>query len=209
MGEYEQARQDAYRAGDYDAIERIIDAEAAGETVEQPKPVNAKRKGTHWHRDPGAGAVEFAREQVGELTGEEGYDVVRSLITRPAEEYGDKRVKVCVYCRYLWRDPSLRNTRGTCSDECKTALRSEQTAIRRKEQAMRIAFWQVKEEKRVRISYFYWLEYPFWVNEYDMLKRTWKHEVSGYDQSFLDKMSTKNETIGPRNRKKPKRRPQE
>ncbi len=144
---------------------------------------------------------------MGVLTGAAAYEVVRSLMTRPVEEYGDKRVKVCVYCRYPWRDPSLRNTRGTCSDDCRRGLKSEQRYKLRAEQALVRARWQVQDKKPKPNYYLYWYEYPFWLNEYEMLKRSWKYEASGYDQNFLDKMSAKNDKVGLGNRVTPKRTP--
>lgn len=131
--------------------------------------------------DPGTGAIAYAREHVDGLTREEAAPIIRNLLSALS---ADKRVKRCDYCGYPFRDDSLRNTRGTCCSKCKTG---HKTLQRRKQRADKdLIAGEVKQRKRSMHEEYYvwWLDYPYWTNEYEMLKRTWKHE-NPYDSSKL------------------------
>lgn len=131
--------------------------------------------------EPGAGAIAYARERIAGLSRDEAAPVIRELIANPLD---DKRVKRCEYCGYPWRDDSLRNTKRTCSDECKTALKTLQRRRQRADKALLEGEDAPPKKRAKRHCYVWWLEYPFWLNEYEMLKRSWKYEVP-YDPSKL------------------------
>ncbi|MET3507647.1 hypothetical protein ABMB67_003761, partial [Halalkalibacter oceani] len=72
------------------------------------------------YREPGEGAITFALEYTKGLTKQEAEPIIASLLKGELHEVSDKRVKRCDYCGYWWRDESVRNTKKTCSKECKT-----------------------------------------------------------------------------------------
>lgn len=195
MSEYNQARYDAYHNGDFDAIERIIDAEATGEPLTSKQTV-ISRKGMLHHIDPGAGAIAYVLEYVASLARENAMPVVRRLLT---ETSGDKRVKRCGYCGYPWRDGSLRNTKRTCSDECTTGIKTIQRSQQRADKALLSG--KVPKLTKQELNYYWWFEYPFWLNDYENLKLSWKHEVPS-DVLTLDFISAQNQTLGLGNRKR-------
>lgn len=194
MGEYAQARQDAYHNGDYEAIERIIDAEAAGVLL-TPEPITRIQKGTIHHVDPGAGAIAYALEHVTGLEREEAAPIIRKLFAGLPTE---KRVKRCDYCGYPFRDDSLRNTKRTCSDGCKTRLKTLQRQQQRADKTLLSG--KTKKKTKRETNYVWWLEYPFWLDEYEMLKNTWKHEAA-HDAKLLDYIHCQNEIYGKGNHK--------
>lgn len=193
--DHEQMRQDAYHNGDYTVIEHIIDAEIDGETLSLGHEVR-KILGELHYIDPGHGAVEYAAEHVAGLTREEAASIVAELFNVLPQ---DGRVKRCRYCGYPWRDTSLRNTKHTCSDECKTAIKT----IQRRQQRADEALLKGKTRKKTKrdVNYVWWLEYPFWLDEYEMLKQTWKHEAS-HDLDLIDFVHGQNEIYGEGNRRK-------
>lgn len=145
------------------------------------------------HANPGTGATEYARNLTVGLTREKAAVVIQ---THTPE---DRRVKHCDYCGCLWRDGSLRNTSRTCCDECKTSLKTEQRARQRAEKALLSG--KVKKKTKRDLNYVWWLEYPFWLDEYEMLKLSWKYEVPT-DFEKLDIISAQQQIHGPGNRKK-------
>lgn len=132
-------------------------------------------KGRELHdKDPGSGAIEYARQFV-EGTDDrlEMLSILSELLDGQLHDPEDKRVKRCDYCGYYWRDESKRNNRRTCSDECKTAIKTLQKRKRRERQEL----LDPKPRKRkLSDDYVDWIEYPYWTNEYSMLKVGWKHE---------------------------------
>lgn len=118
--------------------------------------------------NPGAGAIEYAASLVIGLTREQAALILQNHMPE------DKRVKRCSYCGYLWRDESLRNTARTCCGECKTAIKTEQKARQRADKAL-LTGKTPKKTKR-EINYIWWLEYPFWISEYEATKQAWKYE---------------------------------
>lgn len=149
------------------------------------------------YRNPGAGAIEFSKEF---MTGLREFDelTVKVLLDGRLHDQDDKRVKRCDYCGYYWRDPSLRNTRKTCSDECKTGIKT----LQRREQRERKALLNPKPRKRTLMDdYVWWLEYPYWHNEETMLKIGWKFEKPERLE-MIDFIEAKNEILGEGNRMK-------
>lgn len=146
----------------------------------------------------GAGAFEYALQYVDGLSRQEAAYVIRQLLEGELNDPEDKRIKRCEHCGYYWRDDSLRNTKRTCSNDCK---RSHKTNLRRQQRADE-ALLNPKPRKRTLMDdYIWWIEYPFWINEYSMIKIGWKFEKpSGI--ALMDYVESKNETYGPGNRRK-------
>ncbi|NNU88671.1 hypothetical protein ETC04_16435 [Geobacillus sp. MR] len=123
------------------------------------------------YREPGPGAVEFARQYVEGLTREEALPVIKKLLNGELHDPTDKRIKRCAYCGYYYRDKTKPNNSKTCSRECKIDFDTLNRKKKRADQAL------LNPKKKSEVHYVWWLEYPFWVNEYEMLKRSWKHEA--------------------------------
>src|SRR5690606_27898951 len=148
------------------------------------------------YREPGAGAIEFAKQYV---IGHREFDLLSmsKLLDGDLHDPEDKRVKRCDYCGYFWRDDSLRNTKKTCSDDCKRSIKTLQRRKQREKQEL----LNPKPRKRTLMDdYVYWLEYPYWVNEYSMLKIGWKFERPA-SESLMDYIEAKEELLGKGNRK--------
>lgn len=155
------------------------------------------------YRDPGAGAIEFAKGIIGDMSRSEASEMMTDLKDGNLHDQSDKRIKRCNYCGYFWRDDSLRNTKKTCSDECKRGIKKLQRRDQREKQALLDP--NPKPKKRTLMDdYVYWLEYPYWGDEYSMLKVGWKYEVP-HKASTIDYIEAKNELYGEGNRVKPKR----
>lgn len=133
--------------------------------------------------EPGIGAIEYARSLVAGLTREQAAVCLR-------KEPDDQRVKRCDYCRYHWRDTSLRNNKRTCCDECKISLKSTQRRQQRADKELLKGESRRRKKSKIQTSYVWWLEYPFWINEYEMLKYSWKYEVP-YGSEILDFIQAK------------------
>lgn len=71
------------------------------------------------YREPGAGAVDFARQYVKDLTREQALQVIRKLVNGELSNSNDKRIKCCSYCGYFYRDYTRPNNSKTCSKKCK------------------------------------------------------------------------------------------
>lgn len=145
------------------------------------------------YREPGTGAIEYAKTELERLGGDP--KIITEIMTMLPNE---KRVKRCNYCGYPWRDGSLRNTKRTCSDECKTGIKTLQKRTQRADKAL----LQPNPQKRTKLeqNYIWWLEYPFWIDEYEMLKQSWKYEVPN-DTDFLSFIEANNQIYGIGNRR--------
>jgi hypothetical protein len=150
--------------------------------------------------NPGSGAIEYAKQFIEGMTREEAGFVIAALLNGEIHDTADKRIKQCDHCGYYWRDDSLRNTKRTCSDECKTAIKTMQKRQQRADQELLNP--EPKKKKRTLMDdYAYWLEYPFWGNEYSMIKIGWKFEKpSGL--AVMDYVEAKRSIYGEGNRKK-------
>ncbi|MED4918684.1 hypothetical protein [Geobacillus thermodenitrificans] len=120
---------------------------------------------------PGPGAVEFARQYVEGLTREEALPVIKRLLKGELHDPTDKRIKRCAYCGYYYRDKTKPNNSKTCSRECKIDFDTLNRKKKRADQAL------LNPKKKKETTYVWWLEYPFYISEYEMLKRSWKCEV--------------------------------
>ncbi|MGO4374726.1 hypothetical protein AB4Z21_29035 [Paenibacillus sp. MCAF20] len=143
---------------------------------------------------PGTGALEYARKLTEGLTREQAAVAIRTHMSEC------NRVKRCDYCGHYWLDESSRNRKRTCSDECKTGIKTLQRGQQRADKALMTGKSPKKKTKR-EINYIWWLEYPFWLSEYEMLKQTWKREVPTEIQT-MDFVSSQLQIYGPGNRKK-------
>lgn len=150
------------------------------------------------YRNPGAGAVEFAAEFTAGFDRQESAPVISALLRGELHDPADKRIKRCDHCGYYWRDDSLRNTKRTCSNECKTGVKT----LQRRQQRADAALLNPKPRKHTLMDdYIWWLEYPFWIHEYSMIKIGWKFErPSGV--ALMDYVETKNGIYGKGNRRK-------
>lgn len=153
------------------------------------------------YREPGKGAIEFAAGYVAELSREEALAVIARLLKGEIHDSSDKRVKRCDYCGYWWRDKSLRNTKRTCCDKCKCGIKT----LQRRDQRARADLLNPKKQAPKENKYIYWLEYPFWVPEYDMLKQSWKYEAPYAPAKVerIDAAKQRDELMG--GKRKPKR----
>lgn len=154
------------------------------------------------YRQPGTGAIQFAKEFITGLDRRQALPIIKRLNAGKLHDKTDKRIKRCAYCGYWWRDDSLRNTKKTCSDECKRGIKTMQ---RREQRANKALLNPIPKRKKHRLidDYIWWLEYPFWVNEYSMIKIGWKYENPG-GISVIDYIEAKNEIYGNGNHRKPK-----
>lgn len=150
------------------------------------------------YRKPGEGAIEFAKQFIDGLTREQAAPVIAALLKGELHDASDKRIKRCQYCAYYWRDDSLRNTRRTCSDDCKRSIKTMQRARQRADAEL----LNPKPRKRVLMDdYVYWTEYPYWINEYSMVKIGWKYEKPD-GLAVMDYIEAKRSIYGEGNRKK-------
>lgn len=154
------------------------------------------------YKQPGEGAIEFAQSFTGELTIYEAMPVIKRLMSGELHDTTDKRIKRCNYCGYWWRDDSLRNTKRTCSDDCKRILKTLQRRQQRADKALLNP--KPKKETKRETYYIHWLEYPFWLNEYEMLKQSWKYEnpYSPKKIEMIDGAKQRSEKMG--GKRKPK-----
>ncbi len=125
------------------------------------------------YKDPGEGAIEFALQFFGGVSKENAISHVRKLMNGELHDITDKRIKRCDYCRYFYRDKTKPNNSRVCSQECKIRKHTLKRAMKKLDAAL------VKPQKKEPeiVPYVFWLEYPFWVNEYEMLKQSWKYEA--------------------------------
>ena len=149
-------------------------------------------------RNPGAGAIEFIKQFTEEgMNRDEVAEIIGEVMRGELHDSEDKRVKLCDYCGYYWRDPSLRNTRKTCSDECKRGIKT----LQRREQRRKQELANPKPKKKtLKDDYYDHHEYPFWVDEYSMSKISWKYERSE-DVEFMDAIQYNIDHYGDGNRK--------
>lgn len=122
---------------------------------------------------PGPGAVAFANQYIEGLGRAEALTVITQLHAGNLHDVTNRRIKRCDYCQYIWNDDSLRNTKRTCSDECKRAIKTLQRRQQRADQEL----LNPKPRKHTLMDdYVYWLEYPYWIKEYSMIKIGWRFE---------------------------------
>ncbi|AST93264.1 hypothetical protein BC6307_19375 [Sutcliffiella cohnii] len=126
------------------------------------------------YKEPGTGAIEYAKQFTEGLTLEQSAPIIAQLLRGELHDATDRRIKRCDYCGYYWRDDSLRNTKRTCCEDCKRSLKTMQ---RRQQRADKELLNPKPRKRTLMDDYIWWLEYPFWINEYSMIKIGWKYEV--------------------------------
>lgn len=124
------------------------------------------------YRNPGEGAIDFAKHFTSDLTSDDALHIIRKLLKGRMHDKTDKRIKRCAYCGYYYRDKTRPNNSKTCCSKCKVDLDTLRRAIMRADKAL----LNPKKPKNER-GHVWWLEYPFYVQEYEMLKHTWKYEA--------------------------------
>ncbi|WP_242298008.1 hypothetical protein [Bacillus cereus group sp. BfR-BA-01424] len=124
------------------------------------------------YREPGEGAIDFAKHFVSDSTSDEALSVIMQLLKGRLHDKTDKRTKRCAYCGYYYRDKTRPNNSKTCCSKCKVDLDTLRRSIIRADKAL------LKPKKAKRDTcHVWWLEYPFYIQEYEMLKHTWKYEA--------------------------------
>ncbi|MDA1528486.1 hypothetical protein [Bacillus cereus group sp. TH260-2LC] len=124
------------------------------------------------YRNPGEGAIDFAEHFTSDLKSYEALPIIKQLLKGRLHDKTDKRIKRCAYCGYYYRDKARPNNSKTCCSKCKVDLDTLKRAIIRADKAL----LNPKKAKR-DTCHVWWLEYPFYVQEYEMLKHTWKYEA--------------------------------
>ncbi|WP_346200049.1 hypothetical protein NSQ96_15340 [Caldifermentibacillus hisashii] len=132
------------------------------------------------YRNPGTGAIEFARQYTEGLTVKEALPVIERLLKGELHDPADKRIKRCAYCGYYYRDKTRPNNSKTCSRECKIASDTLKRARKNADKAL------LKQdfEKELYTYYARHLEYPFYLSEHYMLKRAHNHETPCTDDKL-------------------------
>ncbi|MFS0559611.1 hypothetical protein AB1K91_02620 [Terribacillus sp. 179-K 1B1 HS] len=136
------------------------------------------------YRNPGEGSIRYARDYVYGLSKSAALQVITSLLRGDLHDKSDKRIKTCDYCGYLYRDSTKPNNSKTCSAGCKVARDTIQRQMKREKQAL----FKPKKRTKRELNYYHWFEYPFWLDEYEMLKSSWKHEAP-YDVHKIERIA--------------------
>lgn len=123
---------------------------------------------------PGEGAVELGRELVAGLIYEEARLVIRKLLAGELLA-DDPRIKRCAICGYPFRDKTKPRNATVCGQTCATERDRIRKAQERAEEAKEKP--KAKKTKKTKpVSYYWWLEYPFFITEKRMLSRVWSYE---------------------------------
>ncbi|RFU60526.1 hypothetical protein [Peribacillus glennii] len=126
------------------------------------------------YRQPGEGAILFAYQFIDGLTKAEFFPVIQQVINGQLHNVVDKRIKRCDYCGYFWRDISLRNNKRKCSADCERSLKT----LQKREQRALKELLNPKPKKAPDMYTYYadHLEYPYFLSEQYMLKRSYRFE---------------------------------
>ncbi|WP_019722268.1 hypothetical protein [Heyndrickxia coagulans] len=128
------------------------------------------------YRNPGTGAIEFAKKYVEGLTVKEALPAIERLLKGELHDPADKRIKRCTYCGYYYRDKTRPNNSKTCSRECKIANDTLKRAKKRADAALLKPEKERDIRKEMYTYHAYWLEYPYYISEHYMLRRAHNHE---------------------------------
>ncbi|AWE07895.1 hypothetical protein DCE79_11080 [Lysinibacillus sp. 2017] len=132
-------------------------------------------------KNPGSGAIEFARRYIGPGHDyEEMLEIMSAVIDGHFAEIHDKKVKRCQCCGFYYRDKTKNNSGTTCSRECKAIKDSVLKTYARRVRA--------EEKGTTRKSYkdgrYYGGEYSFWCNEQAMFEYDRKRSVYTHGNDF-------------------------
>lgn len=133
--------------------------------MEQPK------NNFQTYKYPGKGAVEFAKELVDGMSREEAASIIKKVNKGDYIDKSDRRVKRCAHCGYFYHDKTKPNNSRTCCKECKIDLDTFNRKKKKADQEL------LNPTKKAEIKYVWWLEYPYWVTEKEMIKWSWKYEA--------------------------------
>ncbi|MCY7919720.1 hypothetical protein [Bacillus vallismortis] len=140
-------------------------------------------------RHPGEGAVQFAAELVENHTRESAVPIINRLLKGDLHDQSDKRIKKCAYCGYYYRDRTKPNNSKTCSQGCKTDLDTLRRVMKRADKALLNP--KKKKLDSIENAYIWWLDYPFWISEREMINRSWKYEHLATDKKIEDMLAAK------------------
>lgn len=111
-------------------------------------------------REPGEGAIEFARRYIKPgMDKEAALDVLTEVIDGYVKEVFDKKVKRCDHCGFLYRDVTKNNSSKVCSDECKA---SKDYAKKKKKRKVTTIKNGTARKYSDDLYYYAHLEYPYW-----------------------------------------------
>lgn len=115
-------------------------------------------------REPGEGAIDFARRYIGPGIDEDAaLDILGEVIDGRVAEVFDKKVKRCGYCGHLFRDKTKNNSGKYCAKSCKDKLDYAKKKAKRKITSIKSGNYR----KSFKDKYYYsHLEYPFWQDLY-------------------------------------------
>ncbi|MFD1926950.1 hypothetical protein ACFSFY_02520 [Sporosarcina siberiensis] len=122
------------------------------------------------YEEPGHGAVLYAAQFMAGFTFHTAMPIVKQIMNAVVH---DKKERRCAYCEYYYRDITKNNSSVVCSPECRNLRKAKYTRTKN-------AAKPKKPKKLTNREKYYndHLEYPFWTDDYEMMKMSWKHEPS-------------------------------
>ncbi|CAM5433355.1 hypothetical protein SAFG77S_08043 [Streptomyces afghaniensis] len=128
------------------------------------------------YREPGSGAIEFAKQFIEGMTMEEARPVIKGLVKGELHNEADKKVKRCDWCGYYYRDKTKNNRSRVCCRHCKFDKDNYARAIKKAEKELITPKKPRSIEKEMYSYYANHLEYPYYISEHYMLKRAHQRE---------------------------------
>lgn len=107
---------------------------------------------------PGEGAIEYVRTLIEGKTRQTAAPIISRLLTNKLPD--DPRIKRCESCYYPFRDMTKPGNAKTCGERCA----KDKNAAKRKVSR--------GNNKPVAVDYVFWLEYPYYVSEREMLSKS-------------------------------------
>lgn len=149
--------------------------------------------------NPGAGAIEFARQYIGAgQTYDDMIEVMAAVIDGNFIEVHDKKVKRCQCCAFYFRDKTKNNSATTCSRECKASKDAVIKTINRR--------IRTEQSGKARPTYkdgrYYAGEYSFWCNDQAMFEYDRKHKSYAQGDNFEAVIATAQKRLKMGGRKK-------
>lgn len=125
-------------------------------------------------KNPGTGAIEFARSYIGPGHDyDEMLEIMSDIIDGYFTEVHDKKVKRCQCCGFYYRDKTKNNSATTCSAECKAGKDVVLKTYKRRVKAEQ----QGTARKSYKHGRYFGGEYPFWINDDAMFEYDRKHKI--------------------------------
>lgn len=129
------------------------------------------------YRDPGIGAIEFAKQFIEGMTMEEARPVIKGLVKGELHNEADKKVKRCDWCGYYYRDKTKNNRSRVCCRHCKFDKDNHAKSVKNADKALLKPKKPRDIEKEMYMYYADHLEYPYYISEHYMLKRAHQRET--------------------------------